>query len=200
VGDKIIEPSEIFVEGERKREDHRVRANPWIRFFGRFFDYTLFFLLLWGLRQFLHGHFPFGKYESFIPFEFFVWIPIEALLLRLFGNTPGKWLVGTRLNWAGKKKPDYITALKRSFSVWFRGLGMMIPFINLLCMLVAYHKLKAFQITSWDRDDRILVTHRPVARFRVVLAAIVIVGGLLFYYSEKNKVLQLEKQKSGRVL
>lgn len=197
--DRVVEPSEIFVEGERRREENVVRANPWVRFLGRFFDYTLFFLLLWALRQFLQGHFPFGQYEYFIPFEFFVWIPIEALILRLFGTTPGKWLVGTHLNWAGKKKPDYMTALKRSFSVWFRGLGMMIPVINLFCLFVAYHKLKVFQITSWDRDDRILVTHRPVARWRLGLAALVITAGLLFYYSEKNKTLQAEK-RSGRVL
>ncbi len=200
MADRVVEPSEIIVDQEKVVKEDIIHVNPWIRFIGRFFDYSLFFLLLWCLRHFFQGHFPFGKFEYLIPFEYFVWIPIEALLYWTLGTTPGKILLGTKLIWRNKKKPDYMTALKRSFSVWFRGLGMGIPILNVFCLLVAYQKLKVFQTTSWDRDDQIKVSHRPIGSWRIVLALLVILFGFFFYYSDKNKTMQSEKGKaSGRV-
>lgn len=198
--DRVVEPSEIIVDRENPTRENISHVNPWLRFLARFFDYSLFFLVLWSLRHFFHGNFPFGKYEYFIPFEYFVWIPVEALLLWAFGTTPGKFLLGTKLLWKGKKKPDYLTALKRSFSVWFRGFGMGIPVINFFCLLVAYQKLKLFRITSWDRDDQVLVTHHPIGSWRVWVSLIVIVSSLFFYYSDKNKALKPDRSASGRVL
>ena len=185
--DRVIAPSEIIVEQKSAPRQEIARANPWIRFLARFFDYSLFFLLLWGLRNWLGGQFPFARYEHLIPYEFFVWIPFEALLLSTWGTTPGKFLLRTQLK--AKKKFDFTTALRRSFSVWFRGLGMGIPILNVFCLLIAYQKLKVFKITSWDRDDGIAVTHLPISRIRLVFAAVVAIFGLLFYYSDKNEVL-----------
>ena len=51
-----------------------------------------FFLLLLSTRKLFHGQLPFGGYDWFIPFEFFVWIPIEAFLLEHLGDDAGKVL------------------------------------------------------------------------------------------------------------
>ncbi len=202
MADKVVEPSEIIVDVDEvfKKEDVS-HVNPWIRFIGRFFDYSLFVCCLWLLRYFLGGHFPFGKFEYLIPFEYFVWIPIEALLYFSIGTTPGKFLLGTKLVWGKNKRPDYFTALKRSFSVWFRGMGMGIPVINVFCLMVAYQKLKLFGLTSWDRDDQVKVTHRPIGIWRMWLAILLTLAGLLFYYSNKNTAVQAQAKKgeSGRV-
>lgn len=179
--DDVIEPSEIIIEGKSEPKRHPVPVNPWLRFLARFFDYSLFFLLLLGLQYTFRGQSPFGKYEHLIPFEFFIWIPFEALFLFLWGKTPGKWFLGIELK--PKRKFDYMSALKRCFAVWFRGLGMGIPIINCLCLLVAYQRLKLFKTTSWDRDDQIQVIHHPIARWRLISAAIITLFGLLFYYS-----------------
>ena len=42
-------------------------------------------------------------------------------------------------------------------------MGMVIPFLNAICMFVAFSRLKAFQITSWDRDDHFQVTQKVCA-------------------------------------
>src|SRR5262249_35970331 len=156
--------------------------NPWIRFFARFLDYALFLLVLWGLRKFLHGKLPFGKYESMVPFEFFVWIPVESLLLRFLGTTPGKFFLKLKLRQGRRLKLDFATALRRSFNVWFRGLGMMIPIVNCICMSLAYYRLKTLQWTSWDRDDHVTVSHAPIGQWRITLSALVSAVSLLFYY------------------
>ena len=82
-----------------------------------------------------------------------------------------------------------MTALRRSFSVWFRGLGMGVIGLNFFCLMIAYHKLKLLHITSWDRDDRIQVTHYPIGRWRIYFAAFVAAAGILYYYREKGKEL-----------
>lgn len=186
MAEKIIEPTEILVDGPKVTREDAARANPWLRFIARFFDYALFFLFLWSLRRFVPGHYPFGQFESLIPFEYFCWIPFEALFLSLLGTTPGKFLLGIQIRQGRKTRIDFLTALRRSFSVWFRGLGMGIPVLNVLCMLFAYQKLKLIHQASWDRDERILVTHRKIGSWRAVLAILVAIGGLLFYYSDKN--------------
>ncbi len=191
MNERVIEPSEIIVEQPDKPKENIAHANPWIRCLARLIDYALFFLLLLSSRKLFHGQLPFGKFEHLIPFEFFVWIPIEALLLSTWGSTPGKWFLRTRLKQGKRQKLDFMTALRRSFAVWFRGLGMGIPILNFFCLLIAYHKLKVFQITSWDRDDHIKVTHFPIGRWRIYVAAIVAATGLLTYYTEKERELKI---------
>lgn len=186
MNDRVIEPSEIVVEQPNKPRENITHANPWIRFLARGIDYSLFFLLLLSSRKFFHGKIPFGEVERLVPFEFFLWIPIEALFLSTWGTTPGKFFLRTKLKQGKKSRFDYMTALKRSFSVWFRGLGMNIPFLNFFCLLVAYNKLKLLQITSWDRDDHVTVTHYPIGRWRIYVAVFVASAGCLYYYSEKN--------------
>lgn len=183
---RVIEPSEIIVEQTNKPKGNSTHANPWIRFLARFFDYSLFFLLLLSSRKLFHGHLPLGQYEHLVPFEFFVWIPIEALLLSAWGSTPGKFFLRTTLRRGKKKRLDYMSALRRAFSVWFRGLGMGILGLNFFCLLVAYNKLKVLQITSWDRDDHIEVTHHPIGQWRIYAAAFIAMAGILYYYSQKN--------------
>jgi len=190
MSDRVIEPSEIIIEGANQPKANITQVNPWIRCLARFFDYALFFLFLLSTRKWFHGQLPFGKYERLIPFEFFVWIPIEAILLSTWGTTPGKFFLKTRLKAGKKNRLDFMTALRRSFSVWFRGLGMGIIGLNFFCLMIAYNKLKLLHITSWDRDDHILVTHYPIGRWRIYLAVFVAVVGILYYYKEKNLELK----------
>ena len=181
---KVIEPSEILINEDGTIRDKPAPGNPWLRFLARMVDYALFFMALFAISW--------GRIESasIVPFEYFLWIPVEAAFLRWLGTTPGKWLLGIKLQQGRILRLDYITALRRSFNVWFRGLGMGIPFINIICMLVAFQRLKLFKITSWDRDDHIHVSYRNIGKWRIVLAVLIAVLGLGYYFSEKHEVLQ----------
>lgn len=190
MSERVIEPSEIVVEMAHKPKENITHVNPWIRCLARYVDYSLFFLLLLASRKLFNGQLPFGKYEHLIPFEFFVWVPIEAFLLSAWGTTPGKFFLKTKLKAGKKAKLDYMNALRRSFSVWFKGLGMGIIGLNFFCMLMAYNRLKMFHIASWDRDDHIAVTHYPIGRWRIYLAVFVATAGILYYYSEKQREIK----------
>ena len=186
MSERVIEPSEIVVEQMNQPKENITHANPWIRWIARYFDYALFFFFLLWSRRFFHGDLPFMEYERLVPFEYFVWIPIEALFLSTLGTTPGKFFLRTKIKQGKKTKLDYMVALRRSFAVWLRGLGLGIPVLNCFCMMVAYNKLKVFQITTWDRDEQITVTHYPIGRWRIYIATCVAVVGILYYYAEKN--------------
>jgi hypothetical protein len=172
----VVEPSEILTgQGEAIRRMIQP-VNPWNRLIARFFDYSLFFALLnVSLR-------PLGwpGLGHLVPFEYFAWIPFEALLLTWWGTTPGKWLVGDSVRKNAKKLPMK-TALKRSLSVWFRGIGMGIPIVNIFCMLNAYYRLRLFQQTSWDLEDDISVQEHPVAKWRIYLAGAIAFAGMILY-------------------
>jgi len=193
--DRVIEPSEIIIEKTQKPKENITHVNPWMRLLARALDYSLFFLVLLAIRKFFLGQLPFGKMENYIPFEFFVWIPIEALLLSTWGTTPGKFFLKTKLKQGKREKLDFMTALKRSFSVWLRGLGMGIPIFSFFCLLVAFNKLKMVHITSWDRDDHITVTHYPIGKWRIYFVVFVAVSSILYYYKEKQHELKYASQR-----
>lgn len=183
MSDRVIEPSEIFVEQPFKKQENITHVNPWIRFLARFFDYSLFCLCLLGIKKF---YWPLPQ-ERLIPYEFLLWVPVEALLLSTWGKTPGKWFLRTTLKAGKRKQMHFKMALKRSFNVWLRGMGMGIMGLSFLCLAVAYHKLKILRITSWDREDHVEVTHYPLGRWRLLVAVFVALAGLLFYMQEKRE-------------
>jgi len=179
---KVVEPSEILLEGDGTVRTESAVTNPWIRFLARMSDYGLFFLLLKGLQTIAPKFFAFWKIHTFIPVEYFLWIPLEALFLWMFSKTPGKWFLRIYLHQGKRRRPDFLSALRRSFHVWFRGAGMFIPVVNVFCMLIAYSRLKTFHMTSWDRDDHFQVTQQFVPTWRLVVAALMTIVGVVTYY------------------
>ncbi len=190
---KAIEPSEIMIGLKGKRSEQVSQVQPMIRFLARFIDYSLFLLILWILRVFAGGHFPLSLFEYVIPFEFFIWIPVEAVLMSLWGTTPGKFFLKTKLQQGRKVKLDFTTALKRSFNVWLRGIGMGIPILNIFCMAIAAHRLKLLGKTSWDREENITMFHYPVKQWRIVVSFVLIIGVFSSYYNDKSQELKQMK-------
>lgn len=170
MGEKILDPTEIIIDRDGTIRTDTIRANPWLRFLGRMADYGILGLLLFGIQLIFPAFHPNRALESWIPIEYVIWIPIEALLLAYWGKTPGKWLVGARIQSRGFHRLELRSSFRRAFFVWFRGLGMGILGINFLCMLVSYYRLQLVKTTSWDLEERIEVTHSPVAQWRLWVA------------------------------
>jgi hypothetical protein len=182
MSDQVIEPSEILVEQDYARSK-LVKVNPWIRFLARFVDYSLFCVGLLMMKKIFNVDGVYDSLVKLIPFEFFSWIPIEALLLFVWGKTPGKWFLKIDLRFGGKPRPDFLMALRRSVSVWWRGLGLGLPILNALCLLIAYQRLKLTYITSWDKEDHIHVTYRSIPQWRMITAVLFASIGMLVYFS-----------------
>lgn len=88
------------------------------------------------------------------------WILIEALQLALFQTSLGKYLFKIRITKKTGGRIRFFEALKRSFHVWWRGLGTGFPPVTLITLPVALTRLVIKGETSWDRDGQFTVTHQ----------------------------------------
>ena len=111
----------------------------------------------------------------------FLWIFVESLLLSTFGTTPGKSLFKVTLVLPTGSSPSLQQALSRSFKVWVRGLGLGLPFVNVVTLVFAHHRLKKNSQTSWDLEGGFTITHSRIGLFRILIAVVffVVVFGFL---------------------
>ena len=180
MSDRVIEPSEIITGREEDRKAPPSHVNPLLRLAARAFDYSVFF----GLLYFFFPPLLYQEIFNFIPVVFFAWIPVEALLLFTLGTTPGKWLLHTQLFRHHRRRLPLDVALRRSFAVWLRGLGLGIPIVNVFCIMGAYQRLKLLGATSWDREEGIVITHLPLPRWRFhLIAGFAMVGFGLYAFN-----------------
>ena len=157
-------------------------VRPWVRYWARMFDIYLA-AIVGGLLIGMLNPYAFsepGSDQLFGLALVFAWVFIESLFLSMFGTTPGKWLFKVRLIPPSGEKPDYSTALSRSFKVWWRGLGIGFPLASLITLIVAHGKLTKNGITSWDRDDGFSVMHERIGPLRIMVAVGFFVIFLLF--------------------
>ena len=91
---------------KKPKNGHQTYAgtHPWIRLSARMIDYFLFALFLRWVHLF-----DLALWRSVPSFFFpvvmtFFWVFVEAVLLRVFGVTPGKWMLNTEIiRWVFKK-------------------------------------------------------------------------------------------------
>ena len=147
-------------------------VHPWIRYWARYLD-IIAFSLVFGV--FLAIFLPSVTESSNIfltMLVLFVWIFAESTLLSSWGTTPGKWLL--KINLEGPTgKPDFSTALNRSFAVWLKGLGLGIPIVSLFTLISSYNHLTKNGITPWDKDGNFKVSHGKIGVVRTVIAVII---------------------------
>lgn len=157
------------------------QVRPWVRYWARIFDIYLA-AIVGGLAIGIFSSNAFAKQgtEQLLGFVIvFAWVFIESLLLSTMGTTPGKWLFKTSLIPPSGEKPDFSTALSRSFKVWWRGLGIGFPLASIFTLIVAYGKLKKNGITTWDEDMGFTVVHERIGPIRIIAAIIFFMSILL---------------------
>jgi uncharacterized RDD family membrane protein YckC len=173
------------------------QIRPWVRFFARFIDVglsycvTLVFFIVLGFLIYIL--FPQNNFFSNISSvmdilittltTFLVLALIEPFFLSAFGQTPGKWLLKTRVNNADGSLLTFSQALSRSFSVYTRGFLFGIPFLNWITLLIESSKLEKEGKTTWDKKGNFIVRHEKIGIPRVIAAFIIVVGFRLLMMS-----------------
>lgn len=144
----------FIVKGQRALL--RVRGGI-MRLFARGLDITSLFLLLSVLspRLVTKPEVTFGLFMVTV----LVWTLIEALQLALFQTTLGKYMLKIRIAKKSGERIRFSEALKRSFHIWWRGLGIGFPLLALITLPVALTRLVFKGESSWDRDGEFTVTH-----------------------------------------
>lgn len=165
-----------MAELERAKSGRTSEPRPWQRLAARIFDYAIWGLVLALLLSELRG-------VGLVPQELAYWlghpllapmlitaswVPIEGLLIASIGTTPGKWLFGVFLQFSisdayarRDTRAQLDRAVRRSFRVWWEGIGCGFPLLAPVLIAVAYEKLAQNQETDWDFSQDVLVTHGP---------------------------------------
>lgn len=104
-------------------------------------------------------------------------LPLEAVLIATFGTTPGKSLLGLRVESRDGAKPAFAQAWARAFGVFARGCAFGIPLLSQVAMLVAGGQTLKTGTAPWDEAQGLRVRGQPVGggnwKF-IIIAAIVL--------------------------
>ena len=166
-------------EAKRFREETVPQVRPWVRYWARYFDYLLFSLVV-GLVFSVVAPSLLDTPEIFLNMLIvFIWVFVEASLLSTWGTTPGKWLLRTTLRDSAENKLTFYRALNRSFSVWWRGIGIGFPIVTLITLTVEHGKLTKEGVTTWDREGRFVVSHKKIGALRVIVTILFFIGFIL---------------------
>lgn len=157
-----------------------IAGRPWVRFWARMLDSSTIMLLIGAAMLYFV---PLGKYiiayfgsTFFSVIKFLFWTFIEALFISRLGWTPGKWLLNIRVLKSDGSKLSYLQALNRTLLVMLLGEGLFIPVITLITNIISYSALKRNGITKWDEKLDVTVTHGKIEPYRIIMAAVIIVG------------------------
>ena len=178
-----------FVAPEEKRELIQIRLTPfraWPRLGARLIDYLIYesilhsFSILCGVNLWKGG-------DSSGWVVIGIVLPVilmEAAMVGSLGFTPGKWLLGLRVETLGGQRLSTGQAFVRSMRVWVLGMGMFIPLMMIIgcCMSLWFGKKKGGML--WDLQSGFQVkgeqlTRKRIALFWVVLVVVISFNSLL---------------------
>lgn len=168
------------------------QQRPWIRFLARMTDYYIFSMLFTLLISLLFPDFiqemsqnltqqaaledpDAVSYQSILFILLirvvvtFIWVFLEAYTISKYGTTFGKNLLGTRVVDKDGELLPYDRALKRSYSVWLRGMAAGFALVSWVTMIFGYQALKRDGITSWDEDADSKVVHKYFSTTRLLI-------------------------------
>lgn len=152
---------------------HNVR--PWVRFFARNIDIYIFALFLVVILSIFSPSSIPKSNISFGMVALFLWILVESVFLSTLGTTFGKWLLKVKVRDNEGRKLTFPVALKRSFLVWLKGLGIGFPIISLLTLISSHSDLTKRGGTSWDKDCHSIVTHQKIGIVRTAVSSLFLV-------------------------
>ena len=141
---------------ELKKDSIPKVTSPWIRFFARVIDETIY-QFLWGmfLSLCLHVNIREMGLAWLLP-QLFVSIAIlllaEPVMLSVFGTTPGKFLFGLRVSAESGARLTWREAFDRTWSVLKDGMGFYIPVYWMVRAFLAYRACKKGEFLSWEGE------------------------------------------------
>ncbi len=103
-------------------------------------------------------------------FALLLWHVVEALMINVFGTTPGKALFGIRIVTNDGQRPGAMACLARSFFVYVLGVGIYLFPFSIIAMTFSFFRLMATGKTIWDHSLKMVVEHPPMGFVRILLA------------------------------
>lgn len=159
------------------------QTRPWVRFFARYLDIIviafLFGLVIGLVNSMFHlkvitllnewSNLAWGMMILFL------YVFIEPFFFSIFGTTFGKWMFNVHVKKLDDTKLSFADALVRGLKVWWFGLAMGLPIINIFTQVNASSKLTANGATTWDQN-KFLVSHGKLSISKLIVAILIFVS------------------------
>ena len=133
-------------------------SHPWRRYFARYLDYRIIHTILIVLLVMILRIRPLASDAITIInyFSFYLAVPILAIYLHYLGTTPGKWLMGIRIENINGGKLSGGEALSREGKIVWHGLGLFIPIFELWRNYRGYKDDIDGKPQVWNEDSEII--------------------------------------------
>jgi len=133
-----------------------VVAHPWRRYFAREIDILILnvvklFLLVVVFRIRPMNSWIYAVFGLIVCIHL-MWIPIEALMLHYWGTTPGKWIMGIRVESVNGGPLTISDAMHRAWNVFRYGYGFTIPLYSLWRQYKSYKEYVDYGYVPWDQE------------------------------------------------
>jgi uncharacterized RDD family membrane protein YckC len=167
------ERDRLYGDGVERLKD----AGCWRRFFARSFDVyvdafvaVVICIVLFLMARAAHiGPIPKGFFIALGLFFLPIVLVVDALLLTIFGNTPGKALMAVHVVNANGERLDGLDYLKRNIRLWVSGYGLGIPIVSLVTMIWQGVRVGKGKPASYDVKAGTRVLSRPVGIVRKIV-------------------------------
>ncbi|MEJ2187008.1 MAG: RDD family protein [Gemmatimonadota bacterium] len=156
--------------------------HPWRRYFARSLDYAIAGAVVGAVIGLFDTSFfnndAAGLFMAVLTMA--LWVPFEAVLLAMYGTTPGKAYMKLRVTPLDSEDPaPFDTTLARALRVWFGGMACGVPLLSVIAMLIGYESLRSRGETWWDRQLELAVRETGPLGVGRVFGLILIFGGLV---------------------
>lgn len=207
-------------DSESLREDIKsslkeiLPPRPWVRFWARLFDLTVFTVFFYFVIGLIEGYSNVLILPEFIinnnvaagiislPFA----LLLDAFCMAMFGNTPGKKILNIQVMNQNGSPIGLFQAIRRNMAIYIRGYGFGLPIINLFTLYNAYQTLTRRGSCTWDNNQNLTVIQRPVGIVKGMTFTVIFISfyvGLVtleLYYQELDRSeyeITTTKQKSS---
>lgn len=152
-------------------------THPWRRFFARELDYMWISAIVFFLISVVFRVRPITDASvTIISFVcFFAAIPILAAMDHFWATTPGKWVMGIRLEYINGGKLSGGEALYREGKLIFYGLGLFIPIFQQIRLYVSYRDEKDGRGNPWNDSTELIYTQWTALK-KVCIAVIILIA------------------------
>lgn len=153
--------------------------SPWRRFFARMLD-LLLYTALWGsFLELLAGSSAIrnsaGSGLLNTVMSLLIMVLLEPLLLRLWGATPGKWVMGLSVTDSDGGRLCYSAGLSRTLSVLWYGMGGYIPIYRLIRLWKSYKACDEDSGLPWEAETSLSLRTQKRWRAPVLACAYIII-------------------------
>jgi uncharacterized RDD family membrane protein YckC len=140
------------------------------RFWARWLDLTLYsglwWLGMWTAGQNIEAALlnPWIMFLHYVP-----WFALEPVLIHRFGTTPGKWMLGLRVENLDGSQLDLAAASRRSLRILFTGVGFGWGLLAVFCQIISYFVSRRLGTTLWDQTGGHRVASAPLKPWRIIV-------------------------------